>query len=145
MDKTEKFILAISIGFMMIFIFAILVLSKGMGNEVPECITTVKPYEQGKTVQLDSTTYQLYYVSKMWQFDPYEVELPAGSEVDIFVTSTDVVHGFNIHEKNVNMMAVYGNVNKQTVNFKKPGTYNIYCHEYCGAGHHNMMGRIIIK
>ncbi len=80
----------------------------------------------------------------MWQFEPSDIKVPAGSEVDIYLSSKDVVHGFNIAEKNVNMMAVYGSINKTTVKFDKPGVYTITCHEYCGAGHQFMEGRIVV-
>jgi cytochrome c oxidase subunit 2 len=81
----------------------------------------------------------------MWQFQPSEIYIPKGSEVDFFLTSKDVVHGFNIAEKNVNMMAVYGNINKTTVKFDKPGVYYITCHEYCGVGHQNMQAQVIVN
>ena len=101
-------------------------------------------YSQGELVTLDEHTYQIKYVARMWVFDPPSVEIPVGSEVDIYLTSNDVVHGFHIYEKNVNMMAVPGAVNLTSVKFDKPGRYNILCHEYCGVGHQNMMGEIIV-
>jgi len=70
--------------------------------------------------------------------------VPAGSDVDIYLTSSDVVHGFNISEKAVNLMAVPGAINKKTVHFEKAGIYKIVCHEYCGIGHHSMEGEIIV-
>jgi cytochrome c oxidase subunit 2 len=96
-------------------------------------------------VKLDNKTYQVYSVASMWQFQPSEIYIPKGSEVDFFLTSKDVVHGFNIAEKNVNMMAVYGNINKTTVKFDKPGIYYITCHEYCGVGHQNMQAQVIVN
>ena len=43
------------------------------------------------------------------------------------------------------MMAVYGNINKSTVKFDKPGVYKITCHEYCGVGHQNMQAEVIVN
>jgi cytochrome c oxidase subunit 2 len=42
-------------------------------------------------------------------------------------------------------MAVYGNINKTTVCFKKPGVYKITCHEYCGVGHQLMQAEVIVN
>ena len=81
----------------------------------------------------------------MWQFEPAEINVTTGSEVDFYLTSKDVVHGFNIAPKNVNMMAVYGAINKTTVKFNEPGVYDIVCHEYCGVGHQNMRAQVIVK
>ena len=145
MIKTEKYVFASSVIILMVFIFAILVASQSMKIDIPECVVTDNPYTEGKVVKLDDETYQVYYVAKMWMFDPAIVEIPLGAEVDLYLTSNDVVHGFHIKEKDVNMMAVYGNINKRTVKFKKPGVYNIVCHEYCGVGHQSMRGQIVVK
>jgi len=81
----------------------------------------------------------------MWQFDPAEIDVPVGSTVDFYLTSKDVTHGFNISDKSVNMMAVFGGVTETSVYFDKPGTYSIVCHEYCGAGHQNMTGKVVVS
>ena len=145
MVRTEQFILVASGVLLSVFLFATLLSSKYLDIELPECIPADGMYSSGELVTLDSSTYQLKYVASMWRFDPMEVTIPYGSEVDIYLTSSDVVHGFQIPEKNVNMMAVYGAINKTTVRFDKPGEYPIYCHEYCGINHHLMKGKIIVK
>ena len=125
-------------------IFSILY-ARGKNNDLPECLPFDKTYTEAKVTKLDDKTYQVYAVAQMWQFEPAQIQVPAGSEVDFFLTSKDVVHGFNIAEKNVNLMAVYGNINKTTVKFDKPGVYKITCHEYCGVGHQNMQGEVIVN
>ncbi|HZH01414.1 MAG TPA: cytochrome c oxidase subunit II [Flavisolibacter sp.] len=144
MDKSEKRVLWITGATLALFIFSILY-ARGKYNNIPECLPYDKAYEEPKVVKLDEKTYQVYGVASMWQFQPSEIYIPKGSEVDFFLTSKDVVHGFNIAEKNVNMMAVYGNINKTTVKFDKPGIYYITCHEYCGVGHQNMQAQVIVN
>jgi len=144
MDKSEKRVLWITGATLALFIFSILY-ARGKYNDIPECLPYDKAYEKPKVVKLDEKTYQVYGVASMWQFQPSEIYIPKGSEVDFFLTSKDVVHGFNIAEKNVNMMAVYGNINKTTVKFDKPGIYYITCHEYCGVGHQNMQAQVIVN
>jgi cytochrome c oxidase subunit 2 len=95
--------------------------------------------------KLDDKTYQVFAVAGMWQFEPSEVYIPVGTEVDFYLTSKDVVHGFNIAKKNINMTAVFGTINKTTVKFDKPGVYDIVCHEYCGIGHQNMHAQVIVN
>ena len=145
LDKYEKRVL-ISVGATVaLFIFSILYAKGKYKSDVPECLPFDKAYTEPKVNQLDSNTYQVFAVAQMWQFQPAEIYIPVGSVVDFFLTSKDVVHGFNIAEKNANMMAVYGNINKTTVKFEKPGVYNITCHEYCGIGHQNMQARVIVN
>lgn len=143
-DPFEKRALAITGTVLGIFIFSI-VYSRGRTNDLPECIPFDKTYLEAKITQLDTSLYQVYAVAQMWQFQPAEIYIPVGSEVDFFITSKDVVHGFNIIGTNVNLMAIYGNINKTTVRFEKPGIYNIACHEYCGAGHQAMQAQVIVN
>ncbi|MBE7172925.1 MAG: cytochrome c oxidase subunit II [Williamsia sp.] len=145
LDKYERRVL-ISLGATVaLFIFSILYAKGRYKSDVPECLPFNKAYTEPKVNKIDSTTYQVFAVAQMWQFQPAEIYVPVGSVVDFFLTSKDVVHGFDIAEKNANMMAVYGNINKTTVKFEKPGVYNITCHEYCGIGHQNMQARVIVN
>ena len=144
LDKSEKKVIIITGAVLSLLIFSILY-ARGKNNDLPECLPFDKTYTEAKVTKLDDKTYQVYAVAQMWQFEPAQIQVPAGSEVDFFLTSKDVVHGFNIAEKNVNLMAVYGNINKTTVKFDKPGVYKITCHEYCGVGHQNMQGEVIVN
>jgi len=89
--------------------------------------------------------YEVYVVSYQFAFEPGSIdpiEVPAGSTVTFYLTSEDVVHGFELAGTNVNSMAIPGQIAKFTVEFDETGTYGIVCHEYCGAQHHNMAGQL---
>jgi cytochrome c oxidase subunit 2 len=144
MDKSEKKVIVITGALLALFIFSILY-ARGKYTDIPECLPFDKAYTEPKITKLDDKTYQVFAVASMWQFQPSEIYIPTGSEVDFFLTSKDVVHGFHIYEKNVNLMAIYGNINKTTVKFDKPGVYKITCHEYCGVGHQNMQAQVIVN
>src|SRR5688572_9206228 len=142
-DKYEKKVIVITGALLALFIFSILY-ARNKNNDLPECLPYDKTYTEAKITKLDEKTYQVYAVAKMWQFEPAQINIPTGSEVDFFLTSSDVVHGFHISEKNVNLMAIYGSINKTTVKFDKPGVYKITCHEYCGVGHQAMQGEVVV-
>jgi len=144
-EKSEKKVLIITGSLLAVFVFSILYARGKYNSDLPECIPYNKTYEEPRINKIDDKTYQVFAVAQMWLFQPSQIYIPVGSEVDFYVTSKDVVHGFNIAEKNVNMMAIYGNINKTTVKFEKPGVYKIVCHEYCGIGHQNMQGEIIVN
>ena len=144
-DKAEKRVIGISLALMGLFVFSLLYAKGKYKSDVPECLPYDKAYTEPKVIKLDENTYQVFSVASMWQFQPSEIFIPVGSEVDFYLTSKDVVHGFNISEKNVNMMAVYGAITKTTVKFDKPGVYDIICHEYCGVGHQNMRAQVIVN
>jgi cytochrome c oxidase subunit II len=143
-DPYEKKIILMTGAVLSLFIFSILY-ARNRNNDLPDCLPFNKAYLEPKVIKLDDKTYQVYAVAQMWQFQPAQIEVPVGSEVDFFVTSKDVVHGFHINDKDVNMMAVYGNINKTTVKFDKAGIYKIVCHEYCGIGHQSMEAEVIVN
>ena len=144
MDKTEKRVILATLGLVGLFVFSLLYARDKYKTDLPECLPYDKAYTIPKLNKIDSLTYEVFYVASMWQFEPAEVFVPVGSEVDLYLTSKDVVHGFNISGKNINMMGVYGAINKTRVKFDKPGVYDIVCHEYCGVGHQNMRGQVIV-
>lgn len=144
-DKTEKGIILSSMLLMGLFVFSILYAKSKYKSDLPECLPYDKAYTEPKVEKLDEKTYQVFAVAAMWQFEPAEVYIPVGTEVDFYLTSKDVVHGFNIAKKNINMTAVFGTINKTTVKFDKPGVYDIVCHEYCGIGHQNMHAQVIVN
>ena len=145
MDKIERGVIITSLLLMGLFVFSLLYAQNKYKTDVPECLPYDKAYTEPKVTKLSDSLYQVFSVAAMWQFQPAEIYIPVGSEVDFYLTSKDVVHGFNIAEKNINMMAVYGAINKTTVKFDKPGVYDIICHEYCGIGHQNMRAQVIVN
>ncbi|MFB6141723.1 MAG: cytochrome c oxidase subunit II [Halorientalis sp.] len=89
--------------------------------------------------------YTVHVVAQQFLFRPgtsEPIRVPAGSRVTFYVTSADVVHGFELVGTNVNSMVIPGQVSQFTVRFEEPGEYGIVCHEYCGAGHHTMAGTV---
>lgn len=145
-NKYEKVIFVTTVLLMMLFIFSLVYsLDKKGNSNITECIPFDKTYQIGRVEKIDDQTYRVFVVARMWNFEPNKIYIPTGSTVDFFITSLDVVHGFNIAGKNINLMAIFGAVGKSTVIFDKPGVYKIVCHEYCGIGHESMSGEVIVN
>ena len=94
--------------------------------------------------------YAVYVLARQFNFQPgtgTPIRVPAGSTVTFYVTSSDVIHGFEVVGTNVNAMVIPGQVSAFTVEFDpadEPVTYGIVCNEYCGAGHHVMEGQLVV-
>ena len=144
MNKYEIRVIVLAGLLLSVFFFAILYNDFSRNIDMPSCVPYSGTYKIQHIKKLDNLTYEVYGVAKMWGFLPEDLTFPEGSTVDLYLTSIDVVHGFNIVKKGVNLMAVPGGVSKVTVTFQNPGVYNILCHEYCGAGHQYMMSKITI-
>jgi cytochrome c oxidase subunit II len=113
-----------------------------LGISVPGCVTNIKPFSNGELIQVAPGRYEAHVVSRMFAFKPSPMKVPKGSVVDFYLTSQDVVHGFYIDGTDVNLMAVPNTVNYAQARFNKPGKYQVICHEFCGMGHHDMVGEI---
>ncbi len=145
MNKYEIRVICVAGLLLSSFLIAILFMAFSRKIDVPACVPYNKAFEKGHVKKLDDSTYEVYVSAHMWGYDPAEIDIPVGSTVDFYLTSKDVVHGFDIDSKEINMMAVPGAVGKITATFNSIGTYRMVCHEFCGTGHQNMMGKIIVK
>ena len=130
---------------LLVFLIAVVYGISKYATDVPECIPYDESFTEPGIKQIDDKLYQVFVNAQMWSFEPAEMRFPVGSEVDFYLSSKDVVHGFHIVEKGINMMAVPGGINKTTTTFTEPGVYSIVCHEYCGSGHQHMMAEIIVN
>ncbi|MFB6153310.1 MAG: cytochrome c oxidase subunit II [Halodesulfurarchaeum sp.] len=153
--RYEKVWIAVSLALIVGFIATVAYGAVGAGVEmVADDGGTIDPNNIGETPFADpgvrkvgSDRYEVYVVAQQFLFRPgtsKPIRVPAHSTVTFHVTSTDVVHGFQVVGTNLNLMVIPGQVTTATVHFDEPGTYGIVCNEYCGSGHHAMEGKIVV-
>lgn len=87
---------------------------------------------------------QVTTVAQAFVFRPADVRVPVGSDVEFYLTAADVIHGYQIENTNVNVELIPGEVARLNYTFKRPGVYRISCNEYCGIGHHTMLGSVTV-
>ena len=63
------------------------------------------------------------------------VVVPVGENIQIGITSADVIHAFAIPAAGIKRDAVPGRLNQSWVRFDREGTYFGQCSEICGTGH----------
>ncbi len=144
MDRVEKIVLAFAAGLLGIFFGAACGRSFAGHRRSLVCRQKCGPSPKGVDT-LPNGTRQIFYVARMWRFEPEVVEVPAGQPLDIFLSAADVTHGFYLSWSNANLMAIPGAVNAYRVRLDKPGVYPIVCHEYCGTAHQNMVAYLVVK
>ncbi|MCA9839565.1 MAG: c-type cytochrome [Trueperaceae bacterium] len=88
--------------------------------------------------------FQVAATAQAFSFTPSEIRLPVGAEVDFYLTSKDVLHGFQIENTNINVETIPGEISYLKYTFDKPGEYRLSCNEYCGISHQNMLGKIVV-
>lgn len=113
----------------------------------PNVVSQDGPFAEPGLRELAPGKYEAHILAQAspWKFTPNEIRVPVGSTVTFYLTSADVQHGFDIRNTNLNMMVLPGQISRLTVTFDTPGEYPYICHEYCGVGHQNMYGKIIVE
>ncbi len=95
--------------------------------------------------------YEVFVIGKQWMWHcqhPNGVRenniltLPAGRLVRVSVISQDVIHAFSIPAFRVKRDAVPGRYNWMYFTPTKPGEYHLFCTEYCGTKHAEMIGKV---
>jgi cytochrome c oxidase subunit 2 len=94
---------------------------------------------------------EIFVVGKQWMWklqhpegnrEINELHVPIGQAVKLTMTSEDVIHSFFIPEFRVKRDVVPGRYNSIWFLATKPGTYRIFCSQYCGTQHSAMIGHV---
>jgi len=77
--------------------------------------------------------------AKMFEFSPSVIEVKEGERIRLKINSLDTEHGLSIPELGIET--------HDEVEFvaDKKGTFDFYCHHYCGEGHSGMKGVLIVE
>jgi cytochrome c oxidase subunit 2 len=95
----------------------------------------------------------IFVVGKQWMWkvqhpegvrEINEMHVPAGRNIRLTLGSEDVLHDYSIPAFRVKMDAVPGKWTTMWFKATVPGTYHIFCAEYCGTKHSGMIGRVIV-
>ena len=85
----------------------------------------------------------IYLAAMTYQWTPI-LKLQQGAEYTLHLSALDVNHGFNLNPLNVNFQVVPGYDYGLRVTPTEAGDFRIICNEFCGIGHHTMVGRVIV-
>ena len=84
-----------------------------------------------------------YLQGQMWTWYPL-LQLRKGQTYRLHVSSLDLQHGFSVLPININFQVLPGYDHVLTITPTMAGEYPIICNEFCGIGHHQMTGKIIV-
>jgi cytochrome c oxidase subunit 2 len=98
-------------------------------------------------------TLNVYVVGKQWmwkfqhldgQREINELHVPVGRPVKLIMTSEDVIHDVFVPAFRVKADVLPGRYTHLWFEPTKPGTYHLFCAEYCGTRHSGMTGQIVV-
>ena len=153
--KFEKFWIKLSFVLIAFFIVTVVYGFVAMDLKVIGDHATIDPQNLGDTkfgnpgvhevTRNGETEYEVYVQTIQFSYLPGTAEpivVPTDTRVTFYITSPDVLHGFDVAGTNLNTMSIPGQIAKMTTIFPEAREYGIVCNEYCGPAHHVMEGKI---
>jgi cytochrome c oxidase subunit II len=96
---------------------------------------------------------QIDVVGKQWMWkvqhpegnrEINELHVPVGRNVKLLMTSQDVIHSFFLPALRIKQDVVPGRYTTEWFCATRPGTYHLFCSEFCGTQHSGMVGRLVV-
>ena len=96
---------------------------------------------------------EIYVVGKQWMWkiqhpqgnrEINELHVPVGRPVKLIMTSQDVIHSFSVPAFRLKQDVLPGKYTTEWFEATTPGTYHLFCAEYCGTSHSGMTGNVIV-
>jgi len=114
------------------------------GARVQEMVEKYKVGEEGGVpVVKPPAGSDVYMLGRLWQWYPI-LQLEKDQSYRLHLSSMDWQHGFSLQPINVNLQVVPGYEMVLQVTPDRAGEYGVICNEYCGIGHHLMVGKIYV-
>lgn len=87
---------------------------------------------------------EIRVTARKFDFSPRTITVQKGQTVKLVVTSTDVEHGFAVKELKIKERVEAKESKVITFKPEEAGRYRFYCSVFCGDGHDDMTGELIV-
>jgi cytochrome c oxidase subunit 2 len=85
----------------------------------------------------------VYMIARLWQWWPI-LEFEKDQTYRLHLSSLDWQHGFSLQPVNINLQ-IHPNYDMVvTMTPNESGEFGVVCNEFCGIGHHTMIGKIYV-
>jgi len=117
--------------------------TKSVGIPKKELPTSVLPYQDESLFTGKVKTFNI--IAKRFSFEPDEIIVQKGDKIKLIITSLDTAHGLAIPEYDINIIIKVGETVISEFIADKKGEFNFACSVFCGSGHSEMEGRLIVN
>lgn len=103
--------------------------------------------------QSPADVLRIYVVAKQWmwkveypggQHEINSLHVPVNRPVELLMSSEDVIHDFFVPAFRLKRDVVPGRYETLWFNADRPGTYHLFCAQFCGLSHAAMTGQIVV-
>ncbi len=84
---------------------------------------------------------EVYMIARLWEWWPV-LEFEKGQSYRLHLSSMDWQHGFSLQPVNINLQVHPDYEMVLTITPDETGEFFVVCNEFCGIGHHTMVGKI---
>lgn len=99
----------------------------------------------GPQAPLEGEVKEFTVEASQWQFSPDTITVNKGDVVKITLVSKDVSHGFALPDFGFDIKAGAGESVTGQFTADKAGTFQFRCSVFCGSGHSEMTGTLIVN
>jgi len=114
---------------------AFVVLAAGMGGGWRRFATAAVPAGAEQVVHM---------TAKKFEYSPNQITIKKGAPVVLEITALDRDHGFKVPELGIRADLKSGQVTRVRFVPDRTGTFEFRCDVFCGSGHEDMSGEIIV-
>ena len=100
------------------------------------------PPEGSEVVYVDAKQWMWKFAYADGRVSNDALTVPVGRPIKLVMTSRDVIHSFYVPGFRVKQDVLPGRYTTLWFEVKEPGTYPIWCAEYCGVSHSLMRGEV---
>src|SRR5258706_14112415 len=104
-----------------------------------------RAHAQDKSAGVESTGRVIKLVAKRFVFAPSEIVLKKGQPVIFELTTQDFGHGFKIPDLDFRADFVPDQVTTVKLTPQKTGKFEFLCDNFCGSGHEEMDGHMVVE
>lgn len=87
---------------------------------------------------------EIEVVAQRFKYTPNEIHVREGEAVVLLVKALDFVHGMRFPDYGLRYDLMPGKITRVLLSPKTIGTYDFVCDNFCGDGHEDMHGQIIV-
>src|SRR5437899_8250112 len=91
------------------------------------------------------TAAEIRISAKKFEYHPNKVTAKQGQPVTFVLTSEDRIHGFKMPDFGIRTDIVPGQETRVTITPDKAGTFAYLCDVFCGDGHEDMSGTLVVE
>lgn len=108
-------------------------------------------YMQARVAPADALEIKVIAKKWAWEFTypngmsfGQEMHVPAGRPVKLVMISQDVIHDFFLPDFRIKADIVPSRYTQLWFQADEPGEHQVYCAEYCGRDHSNMLAKVVV-